>query len=310
MGLMSRSGLAAFGGVGFYILAWCASAAALFSAGSCDAVAAPIILAVTGAGFSFFAWLFTRGAEAPAIRVRHPGLELGAVLVFLALYAALFTGYGLNAFHAAFAPGRLEALLLLALKLVVHVALPVLVLLAVGAQPGALFTARVGSRGFWPILGVLGAIALAFMCVVSPSLKHIAALKLSPSVLAAATVGAFAWLSVEAALCEEFLFRAVLQTRLAAVMRSEVGAACVAALLFALAHVPGLYMRAGADVSGHSASLLQVIAYAVAVLSPIGLGLGVVWVRTRSLLLVVLLHTLVDLLPGISDFAHTWISAA
>ena len=52
------------------------------------------------------------------------------------------------------------------------------------------------------------------------------------------------------------------------------------------------------------------IAYAVAVLSPIGLGLGVVWVRTRSLLLVVLLHTLVDLLPGISDFAHTWISAA
>ena len=49
-----------------------------------------------------------------------------------------------------------------------------------------------------------------------------------------------------------------------------------------------------------------VIAYAIAVLSPIGLGLGFVWARTRSLLLVVLLHTCVDLLPGVSDFAHTW----
>jgi uncharacterized protein len=124
--------------------------------------------------------------------------------------------------------------------------------------------------------------------------------------LVAATGGTFAWLAVEAGLCEEFLFRAVLQTRLAAVMKTEIGAAAIAALLFALVHVPGLYMRAGADVAGHSQSLLAVIAYAVAVLSPIGLGLGVVWVRTRSLLLVVVLHTLVDLLPGIPDFAHTW----
>jgi membrane protease YdiL (CAAX protease family) len=50
-----------------------------------------------------------------------------------------------------------------------------------------------------------------------------------------------------------------------------------------------------------------VIAYAIAVLSPIGLGLGFVWARTRSLLLVVLLHALVDLLPGVSGFAHTWV---
>jgi membrane protease YdiL (CAAX protease family) len=303
----SRTRIVAVGGLGLYALAWCASAAMLFATHADDAVAAPIILVVTGIGFPLIAWALTRRDAPPAIPVPRPGLELGVILVFLALYAVFFTGYGLNAFHAAFAPGRLEAVLLTAFKLVVHVGLPVLILLAIGGKPGALFTARANSRGFWPILLVVGAISVAFIGLVSPSLKQIGALKLSPPMLAATILATFAWLAVEAGLCEEFLFRAVLQTRLAAVMRSETGAACIAALLFGLAHVPGLYMRSGADVSGHSANLLAVIAYAIAVLSPIGLGLGFVWARTRSLLLVVLLHALIDLLPGVSEFAHTWV---
>ena len=306
MTALSKFNATMIGALAFYALAWCGSAAALFAIGSDDAVAAPIILVVTGIGFSLVAWALTRREAPPAVPVPRPGLELGVVLGFLVLYAVFFTGYGLNAFHAAFAPGRLEAVLLTAFKLVVHIGLPVQILLAIGGKPGALFTAGARSRGFWPILLVLGAISLAFIGLVSPSLKQIAALKLSPPMLVAATGGTFAWLAVEAGLCEEFLFRAVLQTRLAAVMKTEIGAAAIAALLFALVHVPGLYMCAGADVAGHSQSLLAVIAYAVAVLSPIGLGLGVVWVRTRSLLLVVVLHTLVDLLPGIPDFAHTW----
>ena len=156
----------------------------------------------------------------------------------------------------------------------------------------------------------LGAIGLAFVGLVSPSLKHIAALSLSTPALVLATIGTFLWLAVAAGFCEEFLFRAVLQSRLAAVLRSEAAAAFVGALLFSLAHVPGLFMRSGADVSGHSGDLVQVIAYAVAILSPIGLGLGFVWARRRSLLLVVALHTLVDLLPGIPEFAHTWMGAS
>ena len=97
---------------------------------------------------------------------------------------------------------------------------------------------------------------------------------------------------------------------IALIPRRNLGAIRGTALLFALAHVPGLYMRSGADVSGHSANLLAVIAYAIAVLSPIGLGLGFVWARTRSLLLVVLLHALIDLLPGVSEFARTWVLTA
>ena len=68
-------------------LAWCASAAVLFAIGSDDAVAAPIILVVTGIGFPLIAWALTRREAPPAVPVPRPGLELGVVLVFLALYA-------------------------------------------------------------------------------------------------------------------------------------------------------------------------------------------------------------------------------
>jgi membrane protease YdiL (CAAX protease family) len=304
--LTARRG--ALAGLATYALAWAASAYALYAAGSDDFESALIIGPVMGVGFSVIAWLATLGERSslPAIAVRRPQLELTAVLVYLALYAVFFTGFGLNAFHAAFAPGRKAEVLLLGLKLVVHVILPFALLSALAARPVALFTARVGTRGFWLCLILIGALAVGFMSVVSPAFRNIAALRLPPATLALATVGAGLWLALEAGLCEEFLFRAVLQTRLAAVLKSEAGAVFLAALVFALVHVPGLYMRAGADVSGHSQSLIQVIAYAIAVLSPIGVALGFVWARTRSLLLVVLLHALIDLAPGIPGFVRTW----
>jgi len=178
----------------------------------------------------------------------------------------------------------------------------------VGASLRPLFTARLNTRGFWLCLVILGGVILAVLCLISPALKQIAALHAAPPLLAVAIGGSFVWLAFEAGLCEEFLFRAVLQTRLAAVLKSEAGAVLVAAVLFALAHAPGLYLRGGGE-EGHSASLIQVLAYAVAVLSPAGLFLGFIWARTRSLLLVVLLHALVDVLPNTADFARTWLGA-
>src|SRR5665213_2740758 len=110
MAAPSKTNATAIGALALYALAWCGSAA---------------VLVVTGIGFPLIAWALTRRDAPPAIPVPRPRLELGVILAFLALYAVFFTGYGLNAFHAAFAPGRLEAALLTAFKLVVHVGLPV-----------------------------------------------------------------------------------------------------------------------------------------------------------------------------------------
>jgi membrane protease YdiL (CAAX protease family) len=196
--------------------------------------------------------------------------------------------------------------LLVAFKLVVHVALPCLLLAAVGAAPLALFTTTPRGRPFWLTLGVLGPAILILLAVISPSLNQIAALKMAPASLALAGGGAFVWVTIEAGLCEEFLFRAVLQTRLAAALKNEAGAVVVGALVFALVHAPGLYMRGHAGDIGHSQNLIQVIAYTVAVLSPAGLFLGFMWARTRNLLLVVILHALIDVLPFIPVFSQLW----
>ena len=69
---------------------------------------------------------------------------------------------------------------------------------------------------------------------------------------------AFAWLLVEVGLVEEFFFRAFVQSRVAAYLKSESAGIVIAALLFGLAHAPGLYLRgAGANSElGSDPSLL------------------------------------------------------
>jgi len=289
-----------------YLAAWAAAVAVLAVTKSDAASDGVTVLVVFGLTFSGAGWLTTIGVRAPTIVVRRPGLEVGVVVAFLAAYAVLFTGFGLSAFHAAFAEGRVEAVLLVAFKLLVHVALPCLLLVAVGASPRALFTTTPRGRPFWLTLFVLGPAILATLAVISPSLKEIGALKLAPASLALASGGAFVWIAIEAGLCEEFLFRAVLQSRLAAALKNEAGAVVIGALVFGLVHAPGLYMRGHTGDFGHSQNLIQVVAYTVAVLSPAGLFLGFVWSRTRNLLLVVVLHALVDVLPFIPVFSRLW----
>jgi uncharacterized protein len=291
--------------VAAYLVLW--SAATVYLAAKKADWTLPVFsLAVFGAALPLLSLALTRKAVPPPIPVRRPTLELCALLVFLVLYAVGFLGWGMSATRAALPPGREHDLLVLLVKLLVHVAAPALLLAALGAKIAPLFNTGLGRPGFWPPLLVLGALILALLCVVSPALSQIQALHASALTLAWAGPATFIWLAIEAGLCEEFLFRAVLQTRLAAVLKTEAGAVVTGALLFALAHVPGLYLRGHPGVDGYSADPIQVVAFTVAVLSPIALLFGTLWARTRSLLLIVLLHAAVDVLPNIADFVHTW----
>ena len=267
----------------------------------------PIIsLGIFGIALSGLAILLTRKARPDPIVVARPQLELGAFIVYLTLYAVLFLGLGMATLKGMAPPGREQDLIVLGGKLVAHVALPALLLTMLGAKLGPLFRAHAGKPGFWPPLIVLGVILLGLLSVVSPSLKQIGELHPAVATLAWAAPASFLWLALEAGLNEEFLFRAVLQTRLAAVLKSEVGAVVIGAVLFALAHVPGLYLRGTPDTNGYSKDLIQVIAYVIGSLSPLALLFGTLWARTRSLLLVVLLHAAVDVLPNMAEFLKTW----
>jgi membrane protease YdiL (CAAX protease family) len=291
--------------VGAYLAVWAAATAYLGVKGA-DWTLPAISLVVFGAALPALSMALTRRAAAASIAVRRPMLELWVLLGFLVVYAVAFLGWGMSATRAVVSAGREQESLVLIVKLIVHVGMPAILLAALGARLAPLFNSGIGRPGFWPPLLVLGAIILALMCVVSPALSEIAALHASAATLAWAAPAAFVWFALEAGLCEEFLFRAVLQTRLAAVLKSEAGAVVTGALLFALAHVPGLYLRGHPGVDGYSTDPVQVIAFTVAVLSPVALLFGTLWARTRSLLLIVLLHAAVDVLPNLTEFIRTW----
>ena len=291
--------------LGLYAALWGAAFAYLFHK-QADWSFPLVSLGVFGIALSGVAWALTRKSDPLAVRVRRPVVELTAVLIFMAVYAVGFLGFGMQALKASTPDGQTRELAILAAKLAVHVAAPALILLALGGRVGPLFSTGLDRKGFWPTLIVMGAIFLGLISVVSPSLKQIGDLHPPIQVLAWAAPAAFVWIALEAGLAEEFLFRAVLQTRLAAVLRSETGAVVLGALIFALAHVPGLYLRGAPGEQGYSTDLFEVVAYAVGALSPLALMLGVIWARTRSLLLVVLLHAAIDVLPTLPEFLGHW----
>lgn len=286
---------------GIYAALWAASTAYLAVRGA-DWTFPLLSLGIFGGVCTGIAWWLTRRSGPPETPVARPGVELAAVLLYLLVYAFAFLGWGMGALRAMAAAGAEQDAIVLVGKLVAHVVLPAGLLMVLGARIAPLFDTGIGRRGFWPVLIVLSLIFLGLLSVVSPSLQQIAALHPGVATLLWAAPASYLWITLEAGLCEEFLFRAVLQTRLAAVLRSPLAAVPLASILFALAHVPGLYLRGGPEVDGWSPDVIQVMAFTIATLSPLSLFFGVVWARTRSLLLVAMLHGMIDVLPNMTEF--------
>lgn len=297
-----RPGLVA---IVLYLLLWSLSTFYLYRAGA-DWSFPIVSLCIFGIGLSGLAWLLTRKSRAPAVPVARPRVELAALLIYLLFYAFLVLGWALGAVKAAIPPGQGQEIAILLLKLLVHVAAPLGLLWLLRAPIRAMFDTGLSRPGFWPSLIVIGGILIGLLAMVSPSLGQIAALKLGLPALTLGLVGAFIWIALEAGLCEEFLFRAALQSRFAALLESPIAAVVATSILFALAHVPGLYLRGTPETDGWSTDPVQVAAFTIATLSPISILFGLLWARTRSLLLVVLLHACVDVLPFTAEFVKTW----
>lgn len=118
----------------------------------------------------------------------------------------------------------------------------------------------------------------------------------------------FIWMSIEAGVVEEFFFRWFLQSRLAAWAGSEISGIFLGALLFGLAHAPGILLRGAGAVEGlgDSPGVASTLAYVVVTQGVAGLTFGVLWSRTRSFVLVVALHGLFDALSNTASFIDTW----
>ncbi len=265
------------------------------------------VLVVMGGGFSAAAWAVTRSVSPLPYSVRRPRLEAAFLGGYLALVVAFLT-WGLGAVHASVAREPWETLAVTGTKLLVFVVVPAIVLY-VGFGYGSSALAPLG--GGWAQLRaalVLSAALLAFQMVVGRGLSDVRQAHLPRVSLALAAGGGLLWACLEAGLVEEFFFRALVQSRLSAWLRSETGAVVIMCLLFGLAHAPGFYLRSARTLEGLGPhpSLLLAVGYAVVVTSVVGFFFGVLWARTRNLWLLVLVHGAGDWLQGIVPFARMW----
>lgn len=268
-----------------YVVVWGGSIAVLSQSGDDSASEAMVIGPIFGLIAPLLAWGLTAFGrrETSPVPVARPGVE-----------TARYPSTAEREFAIS------------GLKLLAHVVLPATLLAVLGARISPLLKANAGRLTFWAPLLVLGPALLGLLAVISPSLSVINDLKLSSSAWLWAAPGTFLWLVLAVGLCEEFLFRAVLLSRLTAFLKSATGAVVIGAILFGLAHAPGLWLRAEPGEFGHFQDPLFVFAYTVAVLSPTGIFFGVLWARTRSLWLLVLLHVAIDFLPNLPRFVHSF----
>jgi membrane protease YdiL (CAAX protease family) len=260
------------------------------------------LLGVLGIAFPALIAALTRRPRSTPQALTPPPSALMPVLAYLLAFSLLVLGWGFGAIAERWPDEPTQSIAQLAAKLATMALLPALLFL-----PGSRLRPRFGARRLWLVFVAMAAAFLAFQAVFGRGPTTLRELAPSMSTLAWAIPACWLWQIVEAGLCEELLFRRVLQQRIADATRSQVAAVLWASLLFGLAHAPGLYLRGGHAMEGASdPTPLWAVAYSVAMIAPAGIAFGVLWARTRSLWLVVALHGTVDLLPQLAPFIRAW----
>jgi uncharacterized protein len=292
--------------LGAYFALWTAALVSLrlsqgFEAG--EALAALIIL---GAVFPSLAVLATRRALPFPYLVRRPGIETLALTMYLAVIAwALVSGFwGVSNIRSE----PLHSVFLLIVKVALFVVIPATIMLVLSRyRIHELMPISLRWRDLRPAVWMALA-ALLMQSVLGRGLHDIREAHLPLWVLAVATPLSFVWLMIEVGVVEEFFFRVLLQERLAAVLRSPWGGLVVSAVLFGLVHAPGFYLRPAAtqEALGLHPSLFMAVGYSIVLTSLAGLFLGVLWVRTKNLAVVVIVHAATDLLPNLVPWVKSF----
>jgi len=266
-------------------------------------------LLIFGVGLSVAAWLVTRGVVPPPEAVSDAKREFGVVLTYLVLFAILFLGWGLSWLKATVPPGALGEAIVVSAKLIVMVVLPAWLFTRLGHSWESLLGFGKFDAKLVRIFVVMATLLMGLQYEVGRGAQEVLKLAQPASFIAALAPLVWAWMTLDAGLTEEFLFRVLLQTRATALLRSDTAGIVVMALLFGLAHAPGYVLRGAHTAEGMAVApnIVVAAAYGVAVVSPIGLMFGVLWARTRNLWLLALLHGWTDLLPNLAQVLRLWL---
>lgn len=303
--------------IGVVILYVCAFAVLLRNK-SFDAIDAVVVLIVFGIVFPLIAWIATRRAIPLSISVRTSNYQLIILvgyIVFLSLYLVggpQWIDQHLPSYWTDSA--RIKFFITLAKKLVVFVAIPFAIFrFGFGYRLRDFGIQREGLRALrhshLPVVLVVGGAFLAFQYFLSGGGASFRQGHFTAYQLLLGLPLCFIWLFVETGLVEEFFFRALVQSQLAAAFKSEVSGIVLMSLIFGLAHAPGFIFRHAGEVEGlgSNPSAFDAVAYSIVVLAVSGLTFGVIWARTKNLLVVMLIHAAGDLFPNFAGFVQTWL---
>lgn len=284
-----------------FALVWTGSFALYTEGFGGDATLPLLSLLFLGLLLPLLAWPLTQNIPLSAPTALQPRDTAFAIL-YLTIFAAILLGFGFSWVRTEISLRQTQEVILLAAKLLFMVGVPLLLMRA--AERHALISRSAARRPILLAAAVLGLAAATISAMATSAVQQVAALDLGMAGLGFAIIGTAIWVTLGAALTEEILFRAFLQPRLAETFRSEAWAVATGAILFALVHVPGLYLRTDqADLMQNgSPSLLACVGYSIAVLSPPGILFGILWARTRNLFLIVVVHALIDLPPNVAEF--------
>jgi len=282
-----------------YLALYAATLFAMVRFGGFDAGDALGLFAVLGVGFSLAAWLLTIGLLPLPCPVRQARRETSMLLLYL-LPLAAFVTFGFSAIHRSVASEPADSLAILIAKLAAFVVVPAWLLASRFGYTWFELAPMSTKTGHMLVFLGMSLVLLVFQSVAGRGLSDVAAAHVPSDKLLWGMPIVFLWLALEAGVVEEFFFRVLLQSRLSAALRSELGGIVLMSLLFGVVHAPGLYLRTDITQEGLAAhpSLLMAVGYSIVITSVAGFFLGVLWARTRNFLVLVLVHAATDLLPN------------
>ena len=271
----------------------------------------PIII-IFGLIFPSLAWLLTRKFKTD-YKTKSTRTNEGYLIVAFTVYIGITIILGNKIFFISDYQGIIEEIITLLRKVIVFVAIPFIVYKLIyrfSLEDFGLtlkWNAIVNYRSL-TIWIVFSALLVSLNYFAGSGAKPLREGVFSTGQILKALPLLFLWLFIEVGLVEEFFFRGLLQNRLSAFLRSSTGGILISALIFGLVHAPGMYLRQAGinDGIGAEPSLLNSVVYCIAVQSVPGLFLGILWHRTRNLWLLMGIHAMFDLMPGLPEFINIW----
>ena len=241
------------------LVIYCGAFAILLGNRNFEVAGAVVVLIVFGIVLPLIAWFTTRHAIPLSISIQSGTPEL-IVLIAYVVAVSLYLIGGPQWIDQHLPSGwtdslRIKSVITLAKKLIVFVAIPFAIFrFSFGYRVRDFGVQREGLRALRGshllVVLVVGGAFLAFQYFVSGGgaafrREHFTAFQLFLGLPLC-----FIWLLFEVGLVEEFFFRALVQSQLAAAFKSEISGIVLMSLIFGLAHAPGFIFRHAGDLEG------------------------------------------------------------